>query len=146
MKNTFALLFFAVVLIGCQKEVTATDIQKINGYWEIEKVIFADGTEKDYGINDTYDYFEIKGNEGFRKKVTPQIDGTFFVNEASEKVCIEKVNAKCIIHYTTSFAKWNEELVAVSDQELVTINEARKEYHYKKAGPINITGNGKKTQ
>ncbi|MBC8645207.1 hypothetical protein H9W95_17800 [Flavobacterium lindanitolerans] len=69
MKKGVLLLFAAVVTIACNQNVSKEDAKKLNGYWEIEKVILADGSEKDYKINTTYDFFEIGNNyKGFRKK------------------------------------------------------------------------------
>lgn len=146
MKKTLVIAFIAVLTFSCQKKVASTDIPKINGYWEIEKVVFPDGNEKRYGINEVYDYFEIKNNKGIRKKVMPQLDGTFLVNDAFETVEIKNNDGKYFIHSSTSFAQWQEEIVSLSDKELVVLNASKKEYHYKRATPINIIPNGKKTQ
>jgi hypothetical protein len=48
--------------------------------------------------------------------------------------------------YVTSYAKWSEELIVVSEEKLVFKNTEDREYHYKKATPINILGDGKKTK
>ena len=70
---------FPFLFVSCQQKIKKEDIAKINGYWEIEKVVFEDGKNKDYTVNESYDYFEIgKNNSGFRKKVMPQLDGTFY--------------------------------------------------------------------
>jgi len=142
-KTINVLLFVALLFTGCQKEIEASDIAKINGYWEIKQVILPDGEKKDYSINETFDYFEIKNNKGFRKKVMPQFDGTFLTNNLAEEVVVKKVKDKYYLYYTTPYAKWNEELLLLSDSELVTVNNLKNEYHYKRASPINITGNGK---
>jgi hypothetical protein len=147
MKNTFRILFFSFLFVSCQQEIQPEDISKINGYWEIEKVVFDQGKDKEYGINESYDYFEIgKNNKGFRKKVMPQLDGTFIVNDAYENVKIRFEDDKAFIDYATPYAKWSEELIALSDKELVLKNEQEKEYHYKKTQPLNILGDGKKTK
>ena len=146
MKKALVFGFILMLFASCQKKVTAADISKINGYWEIEKVIFPDGNKKNYTINDTYDYFEIKNGNGFRKKVMPQLDGTFVINDSDEKVTVSKKEGDYSLHYTTSFAKWTEKLVAVSDNELITRNNSNKEYHYKRAFPINIIPHGKASQ
>lgn len=144
MRKTISiLLFIALLFAGCQKEIEASDITKINGYWEIKQVILPDGEKKDYSINETFDYFEIKNNKGFRKKVMPQFDGTFLTNDIAEGVEVKKIKDKYYLYYTTSYAKWNEELLSVSNNELVIVNSLKNEYHYKRATPINITGNGK---
>lgn len=146
MKNTIVILLLSLLFTSCQQQITQSDISKINGYWEIEKVIFDKGKEKEYPINQTYDFFEITKNKGFRKKVMPQLDGTFEVDNTYENIRIAFKKDKVYINYATPYAKWTEELVAISDKELVLINSDKTEYHYKKAQSINILGDGKKTE
>jgi len=131
--------------VACQPKINPNDIAKINGYWEIEKVVFDQGKDKDYGMNESYDYIQIdKNNIGFRKKVMPQLDGTFLVNDAYENVSVRFESDKVFLDYKTPYAKWTEELITLSDDELVLRNTEKKEYHYKKAGPVNILNDGKK--
>jgi hypothetical protein len=147
MKNTFGILFLSFLFISCQQRIQREDISKINGYWEIDKVVFDQGKDKEYGINESYDYFQMdKNNNGFRKKVVPQLDGTFVVNNSQESVKVRFEDNKAFIDYATPYAKWSEELVAISNEELVLKNAEKKEYHYKKAVPINIMYDGKKTK
>jgi hypothetical protein len=147
MKKRLAILIVLLPFISCQQKIQPTDISKINGYWEIEKVVFDKGEQKDYGINDSYDYFKIeKNNTGFRKKVMPQLDGSFLVNDTQENVRIRFENNKVFFDYITPFAKWSEELTAITGEKMVFKNTENKEYFYKKTTPINITNNGKKTK
>jgi acetone carboxylase gamma subunit len=147
MKNSIAFLFLSFLFISCQQKIKPEDISKINGYWEIEKVVLDGGENKDYKINESYDYFQIgKDNSGFRKKVMPQLDGTFIVNDTQENVKVRFEEGQVFVDYVTSYAKWSEELIAVSEEKLVFKNNEDKEYHYKKATPINILGDGKKTK
>jgi hypothetical protein len=142
MKRVILIAIISFYLAACTPKVIAIDIPKINGYWEIEKVNFPDGKQKDYTINQTFDYFEVKDNKGFRKKVTPQLDGTFLVNNDFEKIEIKQLKGTYFIYYTTPFSKWKEELRLLSDNELILVNDAKNEYHYKKTAPINLTDNG----
>lgn len=147
MKNTFSILFLSFLFVSCQQTITPEDISKINGYWEIEKVVFDEGKDKEYAVNESYDYFEIgKDRKGFRKKVMPQLDGTFIVNNTYENARVRFKNGKVLMEYSTPYAKWTEELVAISDKELVLITADKKEYHYKRAESINILGDGKKVE
>ena len=145
MKKT-VILFLFFVLSSCHQKITQQDVTKINGYWEIEKVNLPDGTEKKYTINETYDYFEIKGNTGFRKKVNPQLNGRFLVTNQSEKVTVLFEKDQTFLVYTTPFTKWKEEIKSLEDKKMVLINSANMEYTYKKTGPINLIENGKKTE
>jgi hypothetical protein len=147
MKNIVGFLFVSLFFISCQQKIKPEDIAKINGYWEIEKVVFDGADDKIYGINESYDYFQIgKNNKGFRKKVMPQLDGTFIVNDTYDTAIVRFKENKIFIDYSTPYAKWSEELIAISDKELVFKNAEEKEYHYKKAGSLNILGDGKKTK
>ena len=146
MKKTFLIAFVAALSFSCQSKVEATDIPKINGYWEIEKVIFPDGNQKEYGNNEVYDYFEVKNNNGIRKKVMPQLNGTFLVNNSFETIAIKNEGGKYNIYYSTTLTKWHEQIGSLTDKELVLLNPQKEEYHYKRATPINLIDNGKKTQ
>ena len=147
MKKIFGVLLVALLLVGCKQKITSADVAKINGYWEIEKVVFKDGNEKKYGANESFDYFQIdKNNTGIRKKVMPQLDGSFLVNDTFENVKVRFADDWTFLDYSTPYMKWSEEIVALSDKELVVLNAEKKEYHYKKTGPIKLDDYGKKTK
>jgi len=146
MKNTFIILALSLLFVSCKQEIKPTDIAKLNGYWEIEKVVFDKGEQKDYGVNESFDFFEIKNNKGIRKKVMPQFDGTFLTSDSFENVSVRFKDNQVFLDYKTDYAKWSEELISISDKELVVKNQQKKEYHYKKAEPINLLNDGKKTK
>lgn len=133
------LVYIALLFItACKQEVTGDEIKKINGYWEIEKVILADGTKKEYTINETIDYFFIKGNTGFRKKVRPELNGTYLINNQSEKITILKDENAFFIVYKTKYTKFKEQIIQIEDSILVLKNNQNVEYHYKKPIPFSI--------
>jgi len=128
----------ALIVISCGNPVSDADLKELTGYWEIEEAILPDGTAKEYTINPTIDYFEIKGKAGFRKKVMPQFDGSYRVNDLSEKINITVEEGKTYINYVTAYAKWKEEIVELSDAELVLRNNHDMEYRYKKPKPFTV--------
>lgn len=132
--------------MSCQHKIQPEEVSKLNGYWEIEKVTFDKGDNKEYKVNESFDYFEITNNKGIRKKVMPQFDGTFMVNGTYENVVVRFDNEQVFLDYSTPYSKWSEEIIELSDKELVVKNAEKKEYHYKKAGPINLTQDGEKTK
>ena len=145
MKNLVTIVLFSFLLVGCKQQIQSTDIPNINGYWEIEKVVFDEGEDKEYSANQNYDYFQIdKNNQGIRKKVAPQLDGTFLVDDSFEKVRVRFQDDKAFLDYATPYMKYTEEIIALTADELVVLNAQKKEYHYKKATAINILGDGKK--
>lgn len=138
MKRIVVLFFASFFVLSCGHNVSDEDLPKLNGYWEIQEAVMADGTKKEYKVNPTIDYFELKGKEGFRKKVMPQFDGTYRVNDLSEKIAIVKEGDKTYISYTTEYAKWKEEVLELDDKELVVKNQHDIEYHYIKPEPFSI--------
>lgn len=145
MKNLFKVLLLSLAFVSCKQQIQTADIPKINGYWEIEKVEFDQGEDKEYGANQNYDYFQINtNNQGIRKKVAPQLDGTFLVDDTFENVKVRFQDDKAYLDYTTPYMKYSEEIITLTADELVVLNSQKKEYHYKKATAINILGDGKK--
>ena len=146
MKNTFVILVLSLLFVSCKEKIKPADIVKLNGYWEIEKVVFDEGDVKDYGMNENFDYFQIKGTKGTRTKVMAQLDGSFLTTNTFENVSVRFTDKGTFLDYKTDYAKWSEELISVSDKEFVVKNEQQKEYHYKKAAPLNILKDGKETK
>jgi phage anti-repressor protein len=140
------ILVLSLLFVSCKQEIKPADIAKLNGYWEIEKVVFDKGEAKEYGMNESFDFFKMKDNKGIRKKVMPQLDGTFLTSDSFENVTARFAEGKTFLDYKTDYAKWSEELISISDEELVVKNQENKEYHYKKAAPINLLNDGKKTK
>ena len=132
MKNTYIVALLFTLLVSCKNEVKQTDIQNLNGYWEIEKVILPDGEDKEYKANETFDFFELKDKIGSRKKGIQQFDGTFLTNDVSENFKIEFKDGNCYINYKTDFAKWQEEILVLTKESFVVKNKNDLEYHYKR--------------
>jgi len=147
MPHRIIIVFVAfLACVSCRKPIKPEDISKLNGYWEIENVVLSDGSQKEYKVNETIDYFEIKKNKGFRKKVKPQFDGRYLENGDSEAISVSFKNNKAFLNYKTPYSEWRDEILEVSDNNLVLKNDQNVEYHYKKAIPFNITDHGKTTQ
>ena len=102
-------------MLSCKQKIKETDISNLNGYWEIEKVDLPDGDKKEYKVNTTIDFFEIKGKKGFRKKVMPQLDGSYLMNDLSESIEVVNREGDIILNYATPYAKWKEEIIELSD-------------------------------
>ena len=132
------LLFFPLLLISCHSNVKKENITKLNGYWEIKQVKFSTGKIKDYKVNETIDYFELKDNQGFRQKVMPQFDGKFQTNNIKENIKVVERDNSFFIEYNTKFCKWNEEILTIEDSTLVLKNKENLEYTYKKFKPFSF--------
>nr|WP_294933818.1 lipocalin family protein [uncultured Flavobacterium sp.] len=138
MRKLFIGLLAGLLFIGCKKSIDEKEISLINGYWEIERTEMPDGSEKEFKVNPTIDFFEIKGKSGMRTKVMPQVDGTYLTNDVSEKITVTTEDDIVFLNYTTPFAKWKEKVISVSEKELVVENEQDIIYYYKKSKPFSV--------
>jgi hypothetical protein len=132
MKKLFILFLLGTIGFSCKQTITETDLHHLNGYWEIEKVILPDGETKSYKVNETIDYFQMVQKKGFRSKVMPQVDGSYLTNDIKESVEVSLKDGSATLHYKTSYAKWNEEIIALSTDHFVVKNSQDLEYHYKR--------------
>lgn len=126
------LLIVLVSVLSCKQKITEGDISNLNGYWEIEKVELPDGDKKEYKVNETIDFFKIEANKGFRKKVLPQLDGTYLTNDIQEDVVVVLKEGDASLKYKTTYASWSEEIIELTKDRLVVKNQQEIEYYYKR--------------
>ena len=132
------LLIVLFSVFSCKQKITDTDISNLNGYWEIEKVELPDGDKKEYKVNETIDFFKIEANKGFRKKVMPQLDGTYLTNDIQEDVTVVLKDGDASLQYKTTYASWNEEIIELTKDKLVVKNEQEIEYYYKRPAKFSV--------
>jgi hypothetical protein len=138
MKKAITIFLLGILLVSCKQTITDKEVAKINGYWEIQKVELPEGGKKEYKVNETIDFFQIKDNKGFRQKVMPQLDGTYLTNDIKETISISNKDYNYYINYSTNYGKWKEEIIEIKDSILVLKNEANLEYHYKRQVPFSL--------
>jgi hypothetical protein len=137
MQKTIVYFCLLLIVSSCDKELGPAEIKHLNGYWEIDHVVFPSGENKEYKINETIDHFQMSGNSGVRKKLKPQFDGKYLENGQFEKVLV-KDGKQPFLEYKTDFATWHEEIVGLSKEELVLKNQSGIEYHYRRPIPFSI--------
>lgn len=140
MKKIYFLTFL-FLLTSCTS-VEKEDLQNLNGYWEITKVIQPDGKEMDFNINTIYDFYEIDTNyKGIYKKASPQLDGTFIVDEYQEQIEIVEDSKDFKIKFHSEWDDRELTIIEVTGNKLILENPDQKTYYYKKAEPINLLQN-----
>ncbi|WP_047419801.1 hypothetical protein [Cellulophaga sp. Hel_I_12] len=139
LKNSI-LIFLILAITGCANSVSETQLNQLNGYWEIEKVSFPDGQTKEYTINETVDYIQLDSLTGFRKKMKPTFEGTYITSDDAELFTIFKLEDSYIIQYKANGSMdWTENLIAVSANSFSVRTSENVTYTYKRYEPINIT-------
>lgn len=132
------LLIVLVSALSCKQKITEADLSNLNGYWEIEKVELPNGDMKEYKVNETIDFFKIEANKGFRKKVMPQLDGTYLTNDIQEDVVVVIKDGNASLQYKTTYAYWKEEIIELTKDKLVVKNQQEIEYYYKRPAKFSV--------
>ncbi len=132
----YTIAFF--LLVGCSTSVSKTELENLNGYWEIEKVTFANGETKNYKINTIIDYIELKNLKGFRKKMQPKFDGSYTTSNNTEFFSIVETDGSFEFQYKTEMSEWEERILRVSQNSFSVINEDTLTYTYKRFQPIKV--------
>ncbi|HUH52160.1 MAG TPA: hypothetical protein VLZ11_08675 [Flavobacterium sp.] len=136
------IYLFAILLATCLSctSLEKSDIHFLNGYWEIEKVKQPDAKEIDFGMNTIYDYYEVDAtHKGFYVKASPQLDGTFIVDDFRDEIKVVEKSGKFFIEFHSEFDDREMTITELTADKLVLKNQEDKTYYYKKASPINLT-------
>ena len=126
-----------IILTGCKSPIAREDLSNLNGYWEIEKVTFSDGSTKEYTVNLTIDYIEIDGLKGYRKKVQPTFNGTYTTTNDAAFFEVLENEGIFEIYYKNELSEWKEQLVDLSEINFSVVNNKNITYTYKRFQPIN---------
>jgi hypothetical protein len=132
----FTILF--AFFISCKQTIKKTEIEYLNGYWEIVKVELPEGETKNFKVNETIDFFSFQDNKGHRNKVIPQLDGTILSSSVLENFTIIEKNDAFYFEYKTNYASWKEELITMTKEKLVVKNSNDLVYYYKKRDDLNM--------
>ena len=99
-------------------------------------MVFPDGSSREYKVNATIDYFEYKDLRGFRKKVQPNLKGTYSTSDDAEFFEIVSKKDIFIMMYTNELSQWEEVIKTVDNNELVLVSQEGVTYFYKRFQPI----------
>ena len=134
----FLIIIFISFSWSCKKSPERF-IEHLDGYWEIEEVTLPDGTKREYSYNNTIDFLTVSDSlTGFRKKLTPKLDGTFSTSEDKETMEVILENDSLNIYYKTPYSAWKETVLEATRDQLILENQKGMRYTYKKYEPLKI--------
>lgn len=132
------IIVLLILILSCKKSPEAL-ITHLNGYWEIDEVTLVDGSKRDYNYNDTIDFLSINDSlVGFRKKLMPNIDGSFSTSNDAEVLKIVIENDSLNIYYKTPYAEWKETVLEATKDKLLIQNKDKLLYLYKRYEPLEL--------
>ncbi|MDF0706339.1 MAG: hypothetical protein VX772_10375 [Bacteroidota bacterium] len=138
MKRILPLLLILLLWSCKDSSITEKDLTYLNGYWEISEVEFPDGFTKEYGLNPSIDFIQLKEKKGYRKKMKPQFDGSYDTSNDVENFEVSQINETYTLRYKSEFSEWEEKLVALDSVSFAVTNQEGVTYKYKRFEPIKI--------
>jgi hypothetical protein len=123
------------MFLSCDRDSTQEEIENLNGYWEITKAELPEGIIKEFKFSELEDYMKVDSSAGFRKKVRPQLDGSFIASEDVEIFDVKLENDSINLYYSTPYANWKETLISSEENELMILNQDGIIYTYKRFTP-----------
>ena len=123
------------MFLSCDRDSTQEEIENLNGYWEITKAELPEGIIKEFKFSELVDYMKVDSSAGFRKKVRPQLDGSFIASEDVEIFDVKLENDSINLYYSTPYANWKETLISSEENELMILNQDGIIYTYKRFTP-----------
>ena len=137
MQQHLSLLLLLTVITACKSSIQEGEISRLEGYWEITKVVFQDGTTKPYTVNTTVDYIGIDGFNGYIKKMKPGLNGRYQTsNKAAQFKLIQK-DGLWEMHFEGD-QKSTLSLLELDSLEYAVKDQGQVRYYYKRYEPINI--------
>ena len=127
MKKMYILVCLLIVsykFFGCQQNTKELK-ENLSGYWEIEKVTTLEGETKEFKISTIVDYITVDGNFGKRTKVSPQLDGSFKNNGATESFTIDGSSGELILRYQNPESMWVEKVKDSYQRKITYCKQAR---------------------
>jgi hypothetical protein len=132
------LIFLSFLLVAACTSVSKEKLSILNGYWEIERVEFPNGGQKEYKMNTTVDFIQVDGLKGYRKKMKPRFDGNYETSDDAESFEITIEKDIYTLNYKNNLSTWTEELTAISEDNFSVQNQDGIVYQYKRFEPIKI--------
>lgn len=132
-------LYGLFVFWGCgNTSVSEAALPYLNGYWEIASVELPEGSQKQYTANPSVDFIQLEKGKGFRKKLQPQLDGTYRTSNDGAFVTVRSVNNTFVLQYKNDFSTWKETLVQLDSTSFSVRNTEGILYAYRRFRPITI--------
>lgn len=122
------LLFIFIVNCSINERI---QIERLNGYWEIE-FVYQNGEKFFPKVSQpTFDHYQIEYPKGFLNKVTLELNGSYKTSKDKTFFEIEKNQEKYYINYKSRWDEWKFKINFLDSTKLILEN-AKRTFHYKR--------------
>jgi hypothetical protein len=130
MKVTrYLFVFVALVMYSCNNS-TADQVVHLEGYWDIEKVVLEDGSEKEFPFSNHMDFFNIEGSNGTKHRVSPRYDGTMVDYGSPVSFKWEDQDGTLVLLFKDGDQSYKQTVSSCTADQLVLLHENGTKYYY----------------
>ncbi len=125
-------------VLACGSPPGEEALTHLPGYWEIEEVEFPDGESREYVANGTIDYYHLEGHKGYLKKLQPEANGRYLASDDALPLEVLSRNGRLYLRFEGEESAWEEEVIELGPDRLVTRHENGLHYRYRRYVPLQI--------
>jgi hypothetical protein len=125
----FILLFLILGISACSNSVE-DQVAQLEGYWNIEKVVLSDGSEKEFPFSNHMDFFVIEGSNGMKHRVSPKYDGTMVDYGSPVPFKWDDQDGELVLTFNEGDESYQQTVVTSTSKELVLLHENGTKYYY----------------
>lgn len=132
------LLFICFIIFSCSNN-PKSNLEHVNGYWEIDQVLFENGDKKVYKYNESIDYINVNDSlKGFRKKLKPGFNSKYITSDDAEGITVKIEDDSLNFYYKTPYATWKETVLSADANSMKVVNDRETVYIYKRYKPMEL--------
>lgn len=128
MKRMLWLL--VLVLAACTE--APEDISKLEGYWQIERVIAPDDTEREYPFSLKLDYFKVRDSTGEKFRVSVKDKNEFVSDRTGVPFTFYREDGQSYLKFAKGESAYIQEISKLDNEQLVLVHENGVKYQYRR--------------
>ncbi|MDG1573242.1 hypothetical protein OZ410_13005 [Robiginitalea sp. M366] len=135
-RSVCSVLCLLALSLGCNQPPGMEATPRLEGYWEIDRVEFPGGGEREYTVNTSVNYYHLDGNKGYLKKMQPNLDGTFQTSDDALPMEALEQDGQLVLRFQGETDTWEERVETLEKDRLVTLHANDLRYHYRRYEPL----------
>lgn len=128
-KGIVILMLF--ILGGCSQP-TDEKLKNVSGYWNIDTVKMADGSDREFPFTNHMDHFTIDGKKGVKNRVSPTYDGKFINYGSPVSFKWESRDDKLFLLFNDGEEKYEQQVIEATDTTMELLHDNGTRYFYKR--------------
>lgn len=128
MKKMLWLLL--LLCIACNN--APQDLEQLEGYWQIEKVVAPDGGEREYPFSLKLEYFQVKDSVGKKFRVSVKDKDKFVSDRTGVPFTYYLKEGDLFLKFAEGNNAYVQEVETLNAETLVLVHENGLEYRYRR--------------